>query len=231
MRITNKRENSYKGVLIINKYKTFFEYGEGEIVQKKSRFIGQAFYVSSEEDAQRILLETRKKQKLANHNCYAYRLEGATIMERQSDDGEPGGTAGMPILDILRGNEIVNGMVIVTRYFGGTLLGTGGLVKAYGSAAKQAVQAAGIITKELYRKISIFCDYTLSGKIEYELKTYNIAMDEIIYTDRVEFRIYIPLGEDDAYVKKMVDLTASKAEIAKTGEVYGGIIDNKFRLL
>ena len=218
-------------MLIIDKYKTFFEYGESEIVQKKSRFIGQAFYVDSEEKVQQILLETRKKHKLANHNCYAYRLEGPTVLERQSDDGEPGGTAGMPILDILRGNEIVNGMVIVTRYFGGTLLGTGGLVKAYGSAAKEAVQNAGIITKELYRKISIFCDYTLSGKIEYELKTDNIAMDEIIYTDMVEFRIYIPLGQDDNYVKKIVDLTSSKVEIIKTGEVYGGIVDNVFRLL
>jgi len=218
-------------VLEIDIYKTFFEYGESEIVQKKSRFIGQAFYAASEEDVQRTLLEVRKKHKLANHNCYAYRLEGPTVLERQSDDGEPGGTAGMPILDILRGNEIVNGMVIVTRYFGGTLLGTGGLVKAYGSAAKEAVASAGIITKELYRKISIFCDYTLSGKIEYELKTDNTAMDETIYTDKVEFRIYIPLHHGDAYAAKIVDLTASKAEIVNTGEVYGGIINEKFRLL
>ena len=220
-----------KGVLTINKYKTFFEYGESEFVQKKSRFIGQAFYVSSEEDVQRILLETRKKQKLANHNCYAYRLEGPTVIERQSDDGEPGGTAGMPILDILRGEEIVNGMIIITRYFGGTLLGTGGLVKAYGSAAKEAVLKAGIITKELYCKISILCDYTLSGKIEYELKTDNIAMDEIIYTDKVEFRIYIPMGQDDAYVGKIIDLTSSKAEIIKNGEIYGGIVNERFKLL
>jgi len=216
---------------MMNEYRTFLEYGESEIVQKKSRFIGQTFYVSNEEEVQQALLETRKKQKLANHNCYAYRLEGPTVIERQSDDGEPGGTAGMPILDILRGEKIVNGMVIVTRYFGGTLLGTGGLVKAYGSAAKEAVINAGIVTKARYCKISIFCDYTLSGKIEYELKTDNIAMDEIIYTDKVEFRIYIPLGREAAYIDKIIDISSSKAEIVKTGEVYGGIVENKFRLL
>jgi len=213
---------------MLKKYKTFHDYGEIEITFKKSRFIGHAFCASTEIEIQETLAGLRKKHRDANHNCYACRIEGQSIIERQSDDGEPSGTAGMPILDILRGFEIVNGLIVVTRYFGGTLLGTGGLVKAYGQAAKEATAAAGIIEKEVYGAVSIFCDYTLSGKIEYELKKVNRPIDDIVYTDKVEFKVFIPIDEVDGFSKNIADLTNAKASITTRRQVYGGIVNGKF---
>jgi len=217
---------------MLKKYKTFFEYGEAETELKKSKFIGQAFYVAGEAEVQAILAGLRKKHRGANHNCYAYRLEAATIIERQSDDGEPSGTAGMPILDILRGFSVVNGLIVVTRYFGGTLLGTGGLVKAYGEAAKTAVNAAGIIEKELYAAISLFCGYTLSGKIEHELKKTGRHIDAIVYTHRVEFKVNILIDDVLNFSKEMTDISSGAVHIETNEQLYGGILEGKFvRLL
>ena len=213
---------------MLKKYKTFLNYGEAEIIQKKSRFIGHAFCISDSDEVRDILTGLRKKHSGANHNCYAYRIEGQSIEERQSDDGEPSGTAGMPILDILRGLEIVNGLIVVTRYFGGTLLGTGGLVKAYGQAAKEAAAASGVIEKEIYMSISVFCDYTLSGKIEYELKKTNRPIDDILYTDRVEFKVFIPIDEVEPFFKRITDLTDANAYITTNQQIYGGVVNGNF---
>jgi len=216
---------------MIQKYRTVYKYGEAEIVQKKSRFIGQAFYVESENQIQELLPGLRKKHHGANHNCYAFRIEGPTIIERQSDDGEPGGTAGMPILDVLRGEELVNALVVVTRFFKNTLLGTGGLVKAYGSAAKEAVNAAVIVTKELYQEISVISDYGLSGKIEYELMNTGVAVADKIYTEQVTFKVYLPVDEAVAFESRLIDLTGSKVVLQRQSKVYGALIDNKFVLV
>ncbi|MCL2564201.1 MAG: YigZ family protein [Defluviitaleaceae bacterium] len=213
---------------MLKKHKTFHSYGEIEIIQKKSKFIGHAFYASTEEEVQEILQALRKKHNGANHNCYAFRIEGQSIIERHSDDGEPDRTAGMPILDILRGLEIVNGLIVVTRYFGGTLLGTGGLVKAYSQAAKDAAAAAGVIEKEIYMSVSILCDYTLSGKIEHELKKSVTPIDEIIYTDRVEFRVFALLDEVDRFSERMIDLTNANIQLIRSELIYGSITKGKF---
>lgn len=132
---------------MLSQYKTVYKGGEGEIVEKKSRFIATVVPVHSEEEALKFVEAMKKKYWNATHNCYAYVIGENHELQRYSDDGEPGGTAGKPMLDVLIGEEIHNAAIVVTRYFGGTLLGTGGLVRAYSAAAKQGLASSVIITK------------------------------------------------------------------------------------
>ena len=128
-------------------YRTVYEGGKGEIVEKKSRFIGEVFPVETEEEAAEILGNIKKQYWDARHHCWAYVIGEEQVQERFSDDGEPGGTAGKPILEVIRGHGLKNVLVVVTRYFGGTLLGTGGLVRAYTQSAQAGIAASTLITK------------------------------------------------------------------------------------
>ena len=150
-------------------YITIKGYGTDEIVEKKSRFIANVKPIKSEEDAISFVEEIKKKYYDARHNCYAYQLGDRNQIQRYSDDGEPSGTAGMPILDVLRGRDIKDTIVVVTRYFGGTLLGTGGLVRAYSSATKVGIEKAGLIERIAHIRQKFTVDYTLSGKVQYEI--------------------------------------------------------------
>lgn len=149
-------------------------------------------------------------------------------MERQSDDGEPQGTAGLPILEILRGRELINVIVVVTRYFGGTLLGTGGLVRAYGRACKEVLDNSVVTEKALYCLISVETDYNLSGKIQHEILNSGIILKDTLYTECVKFFVYIPLGEDGGFSKRIVDLSSNQAVIHKLDEVYGCFVEGEF---
>ena len=140
---------------------------DAEIVEKKSRFIGQIFPIHSEEEAQRIVNEIRKKHYDARHHCFAYVLGEKNEIERCSDDGEPSGTAGRPMLDLLVGAGVHDALAVVTRYFGGVLLGTGGLVRAYSAATKEALQKCDIREKEAGYRTTILADYVDFGKIQY----------------------------------------------------------------
>ncbi|ONI40582.1 hypothetical protein AN640_08610 [Candidatus Epulonipiscium fishelsonii] len=160
-----------------------------EIIEKKSTFIGQAFPINSKEEADEYISNIKKKYKDATHNCYAYKF-GNT--EKCSDDGEPSGTAGKPILDILK--NVDNVLVIVTRYFGGTLLGTGGLVRAYGSCAKLALDEAGIVTKKEAQIFQLICEYNFLGKAEYLLKP-SYTLQEINYLDKVYIQVIVLLDQ------------------------------------
>ena len=146
--------------------KTVYAGGEGEIVEKKSRFIATVRPVSSEEEAVAFINEMKKKYWDARHNCSAFVIGDRQEISRCSDDGEPAQTAGRPMLDVLLKEEIHNVCVVVTRYFGGTLLGTGGLVRAYGHSAKEGLLAAGIAELVLYRKYSVLAAYSDSGKVQ-----------------------------------------------------------------
>ncbi len=146
-------------------YNVIYEGGSGEIVEKKSRFIAHVFPVHSEEEASEYIEQIRKKYWDARHNCHAFVIGPNNETSRCSDDGEPSGTAGRPILEVLQGRGIHDALVIVTRYFGGTLLGTGGLVRAYSQAAQAGLQASSIMTKQQGRKISIKTDYNGIGKL------------------------------------------------------------------
>ncbi|MCD8214860.1 MAG: YigZ family protein, partial [Clostridiales bacterium] len=150
-------------------YKTVKHYGTDEVVVKKSRFIADVYPAETEAEALERISEVKKKYHDARHNCCAYRIGKKGEFLKYSDDGEPQGTAGIPMLDILKGEDITDAVVIVTRYFGGILLGTGGLVRAYSQAAKAGLKAAETVTMTLYRRTEITSDYSLHGKIQYML--------------------------------------------------------------
>ena len=152
---------------MLSQYKTVYKGGEGEITEKKSRFIATVVPVHTEEEALKFIEAMKKKYWNATHNCFAYVIGEHDELQRCSDDGEPGGTAGKPMLDVLTGEEIHNAAIVVTRYFGGTLLGTGGLVRAYSSAAKQGLASSVIITKIPGVKLRLATDYAGLGKIQY----------------------------------------------------------------
>ena len=166
------------------------EHIENYIIEKKSKFIANVFYVENIEEAEERLKKIKKKYYDAKHNCYAYRvLENENIIERSSDDGEPSGTAGMPILDILRGQDIINCMVIVTRYFGGILLGTGGLVRAYSDASKNALEKLILIKMEDGYQVELFLSYKDFELFNYYCKKNNINVVKKEYGDSTVSKI------------------------------------------
>ncbi len=194
-------------------YKIIYRGGEGEIIEKKSRFITAAAPAETEEEALEFIEAVRKKYWDASHNCFAYVIGGQAQLQRCSDDGEPGGTAGRPILDVLLGEGIRNIVVVVTRYFGGTLLGTGGLVRAYSSAAQSGLAASVIITKIPGIKLCITADYTILGKIQYILGRQKIPILNSVYTDKVELEVLLPDKEADSIKTTLTEATSAKAAL------------------
>ncbi len=187
-----------------------------EIEVKKSRFIGRLINVRSEEEAKLILEEIRKENRDANHNCYAMRIGNPkNVLERFSDDGEPQGTAGKPILELLKGNELYDVLGVVTRYFGGTLLGTGGLVRAYSDSIKEVLKTAPIYELKEGVKVSVVCEYTLSNQIKYIAETMNLFTESEVYTEKCTFYYLMPLDQYEDFENKIVQLSKgeSKAEI------------------
>ncbi|MCB6200924.1 YigZ family protein [Extibacter muris] len=185
-------------------YRTVYEGGEGEIVEKKSRFIAAVKPVSAEDDALAFIESVKKKHWNATHNCFAYVIGERSELARCSDDGEPNGTAGKPMLDVLQGEELRNTAVVVTRYFGGTLLGTGGLVRAYSQAVKAGLASSVIITKIRGVKLRIGTDYTGLGKIQYILGQKGLKILDSVYTDSVKLEVLVP---EDAVVTVRSDIT------------------------
>lgn len=201
-------------------YKIVYKSGEGEILEKKSRFIGAIISVKTEDEAL-AFIESKKKQYWdASHNCYAYIIEEQSEILRISDDGEPGGTAGRPMLDVLRGNHIHNAVLVVTRYFGGTLLGKGGLVRAYTDAAKAAIASAELINRMLGIKLRISSDYTGIGKIQYTLEQNKIKTLNISYTEKVELQIVVEKTFVEKIVAEITEVTNGQAKIEEEGECY-----------
>ncbi len=203
---------------MLKKFKTIAHVSEAEIVEKKSRFIATVTPVSNEDEAQQFLHSMKKKYYDARHNAFAYCIGERDEIQRCSDDGEPSGTAGLPVLDVLKGEQLKNVCVNVTRYFGGTLLGTGGLIRAYGKAAKDGLVQAGIIEKILYRHVYIRADYNLSGKIQYEIMQGAHVLHDTVYTEVVAFDVLVVVDEAERFIQDVIDFTNGKATI-ETGAV------------
>lgn len=204
----------------MNEYKTIIEAGTGEIVEKKSHFIGYVRHTESEEEALAFINEIRKKHYDARHNCFAYCVDGEQQTQRFSDDGEPGGTAGKPILEVIKGNELYDVCIVVTRYFGGTLLGTGGLVRAYTEAAKLALADAGIHQMQRMKLMDIICSYNDSGKVQYLLSTNEISIENTEYGADVTFHTAVPVSDVSMIEKKITEATAARAVIDEKGEKF-----------
>lgn len=214
-------------------YKTVYAGGEGEIIEKKSRFIATVRPVESEEEALAFIEEMRKKYWDARHNCYAYIIkgEGATPTARCSDDGEPSQTAGKPMLDVLMGEELIDVCAVVTRYFGGTLLGTGGLVRAYSGAVKEGLANAQILEKKQGVRMEVTTDYNGVGKIQYLAAQEGIDTLDSQYTDKVVFIFLVPEEQEESFRSKLVESTNGRAVIRTDGEVYYGKCGGKLILL
>ncbi|MEG0085241.1 MAG: YigZ family protein, partial [Niameybacter sp.] len=192
---------------MLDRYITIAGEGYAEIVEKKSRFIASVFPIESQEEADLILAKLRKKYWDATHNCFAYQIGERDEIQRFSDDGEPQGTAGKPILDVLKGHQIKNTLIVVTRYFGGTLLGTGGLVRAYGKGAKEGILAAGLIEKMRVCLFTLEMSYPLSGKVQYLLNDQNYIIRDTLYTDVVRFVVEVEMGEKEAFTDWLIEKT------------------------
>ena len=207
-------------------YKIVFENGTDEIVEKKSRFIANVFAVETEEEVLEIIEKTKKKYWDARHNCYAYVLGKNAEKQRCSDDGEPQGTAGRPMLDVILGQEVKNILVIVTRYFGGVLLGTGGLVRAYSQATKAGIEASEIVTKKPARELHIYTDYNGAGKLQYIMATNEITVLDTIYTDKVEMIALVPDAMYGTIENKVMEATSATAVLEDAGEVWYGVLSD-----
>ena len=201
--------------------------GTGEFTDKKSRFIANIYHIEDEDMAVKIIEQLRKKYWDARHNCYAYVLGGKSEIQRFSDDDEPSGTAGKPILEVITGNECENCLCVVTRYFGGTLLGTGGLIRAYTKSTKEGIKESMVIEKCLGVMLSLTCDYTTSGKIQYLTATEHIPVLDTVYTDNVTFEMIVPVEEVGSVEKKFMEASMGKAVLKKGEETYYAEIDGK----
>ena len=208
------------GENIIESYRVLLEGGEGEFVEKKSRFIATIRKCESEEEAAVFIEEMKKKYWDARHNCSALVIGPRGELTRCSDDGEPGGTAGRPMLEVLLGEGIRNIAVVVTRYFGGVLLGTGGLVRAYTQAVKAGLQNCTLGRMRYGWEVEIGTDYNSIGKILYLLGNAGIEPLESNYTDVVSLRILAPAEEAAKLEKEMVEATNGKISFEKRRELY-----------
>lgn len=182
----------------------------GEITVKKSRFIASIKNVSSEEEAAKYIKDKKKEYHDARHNCSCYVI-GKGDIEKSSDDGEPSGTAGRPMLDVIKGKGIYNVVVVVTRYFGGVLLGTGGLIRAYQGAVTEALENADILTTESVTVVEVKSDYNNWAKIENLCRSSKYNVDDVEFSDNVKSRIDIPVGEVESFTKSITDISGGKS--------------------
>ena len=201
-------------------YKVLLEGGEGEIVEKKSRFIATVAKCETEEEAVRFIESMKKKYWDARHNCSAFVIGDRGELTRCSDDGEHSGTAGRPMLEVLLGEGVRNVAVVVTRYFGGVLLGTGGLVRAYTQAVKEGLKNCVIGTNRHGCELEVVTDYNGVGKILYLLGQRGLEPAGSDYTDIVTLKLIVPVEEEESLRREITEVTMGRAQIEKLGELY-----------
>lgn len=202
-----------------------FQGGTSEVIEKKSRFLGKVYLVESEEEVLLILEKVRKKYWNASHNCFAYILGDRGQVQRASDDGEPSGTAGRPMLDVLLGQNLTNVLVIVTRYFGGTLLGTGGLVRAYSQTTQEALEASVLVDRLHGIHLVIDTDYNGVGKIQYLLGQRKIPILHAKYTDQVRMEVLIETEIKGKLIADITEATSGRAVITEVEELDFAIVE------
>ena len=200
-------------------YRIIQKEAHGELTEKKSRFLCRLCPISSEEEALSIIEQEKKTYWDARHHCYAYILGQKSEVMRYSDDGEPGGTAGRPMLEVLKGEELTGVLAVVTRYFGGTLLGTGGLVRAYTGALQDALSDAAPVWMCPGLSLSIRCDYQASEKLKYQIsQKYELTPQKTEYGADVTFVYTVPADLSESLVKTVADLTSGGAVVTPLGE-------------
>jgi uncharacterized YigZ family protein len=203
---------------LLPSYYTVKGYGEHEIEIQKSRFIAYIERAETEEEAQEFIQKIKKQNWNATHNCSAYMIGENDQVQKANDDGEPSGTAGVPILEVLKKKHLKDTVVVITRYFGGIKLGAGGLIRAYGKATSEGLAATGIVERKLMRVMHTTVDYTWLGKIENELRSSVYQLKEIHYLDKVEIEAYVEEAQAEAFREWMIEMTSGQGEI-QAGEV------------
>lgn len=211
--------------------KIVYQGGQGEIAEKKSRFICNVCAVNSEDEAISFIEKMKKQYWDARHNCFAYVIGERQQVARCSDDGEPSGTAGKPMLDVLLSNHLSNVVVVVTRYFGGTLLGTGGLVRAYQKSTQAGLENSVIFEKRFGKQISILTDYTGIGKLQYIAATMELHELDTEYTDKVIMKLLVPNEQQKELEEKVTEATSGQAKIEVLEELCYGIHNKEVILL
>lgn len=212
---------------MLEQYKTIYEGGEGEIVEKKSRFIATVRLVETEEEALSFIEEMKKKYWDARHNCFVYSVGMNREYTRCGDDGEPSGTAGRPMLDVILGEDLYNVAVVVTRYFGGVLLGTGGLVRAYSKAVQEGLANSRIIEKKYGISMAVETDYTGIGKIQYLAGERKLPILDSEYTDKVVLKLLVPNSEIESVQKVITEGTNGRAKMEKEKDLYFAKLDGE----
>lgn len=214
----------------VSNYKTVYRGGTAEIVEKKSRFIAHSAHVESEEEALAFIEQIKKQYWDARHNCHAFSVGVTNETARCSDDGEPAQTAGKPMLDVLMGQQLKNTVVVVTRYFGGTLLGTGGLVRAYSAAVQEGLKESLIIEKFLCRRVRMSMDYTMLGKMQYLAAKLNLMILDTLYTEGVEMQLLVPDTQYAAFIKEVTEVSNGKVVPESEGLCYGADVEGKIEI-
>ena len=194
------------------------QYGEDEFVEKKSRFVGRVWPVETEEEALAKIQEMKKQHYDATHNCWAYVIRDGAM--RFSDDGEPGGTAGNPMMQVLQREDLYNVVCVVTRYFGGILLGAGGLVRAYTKGAKIAIDAAGKSMKRVWTVLYVPCPYTYYERVKLEIDNFGGILRTTEFGAEVDLEILLPEAQVKPFLEKLTDMTAGTVEGMETGQEY-----------
>lgn len=205
-------------MLNLDEYLVPTRFGEDAFVEKKSRFIGRIWPVETEEEALARIQEMKKQHYDATHNCWAYVIRDGAV--RFSDDGEPGGTAGMPMLQVLQREQLYNVVCVVTRYFGGILLGAGGLVRAYTRGAKIAVDAAGKSMKRVWSILYVPCPYSYYERVKLEVAAFGGIIRDTQFGSEVELELLFPENQTDPFLARLTDMTAATVEGMEVGKEY-----------
>ena len=201
-------------------YNTVLKEAQGEITEKKSRFICNLYHIESEDEIKEIVDALRKKHYQARHVCHAAILGDDASVLKYSDDGEPSGTAGRPMLDILKGRELTYTLACVTRYFGGVLLGTGGLVRAYSDALLAGLDEAEIVKRQLCRRLSFTLDYQMIGKLKHILGDYDAKIIKEEYGSKVDITLSLPDERTKRFMDHMTESSGGKVKIEDLGTVF-----------
>jgi uncharacterized YigZ family protein len=205
---------------MLSHYKTVEQFGSSEFIIKKSRFIGHAKPVETEEEAIAFIEAIKKEHKSATHNCSAYIIGDRDQIQKQSDDGEPSGTAGKPILEVLKNQGLKYSVVVVTRYYGGIMLGAGGLIRAYTDGAALGIEAAKPIYRVNHSQVQVEIDYTWYGKLENELRNRGLMLGDILFTDKVMVTCYPIAEETQDFIHWITDVTQGQCVIITGDQQY-----------
>ena len=195
--------------------------GESEFTEKRSRFLGHVRRVESEDEARAFIAEMKKKYYDARHNCWCYSIKDGA--ERYSDDGEPQGSAGIPMLEVLRRRELTNAVCVVTRYFGGVLLGTGGLLRAYTKAAADALDAAGISAVRRWLETELPCSYAQMERLKQEAQSAGGIVEDVEYGAGVTLKVLVPEELGESFAARIFDQTAGSVTVRVTGESFRAV--------